>query len=467
MNAGLKTDYGTANLGVQLDNHGGFEGFNADFTGSQRGADKFGASQTVGFGYNKDTGYGITSRTSITYGSDWRNMDVSSATTSTYSFDKSGRFTGSTTDTKLSGSYNETRAGERKRKEEAAKVASLREQGLTDDEIRTELEREAAQRRNEMNMMEKAGDMIAGAWLSMNGTLGQWGRDVAGMVSEFGESLGNWFTGNGLTTNKEMAVNAAMKELGRQEAVSAALGAHEEFSKNYDVAVKGAMGEYDRMQVAYKAANNEMDRINAGYKQAYNYGWGAYVGECLKDSLSKGANGGYEASFHGTTFKLTDQVFNFAKMSVNQNSAGQIIDKLHPDSLVMFSNLVHEMDVSSITFSSLYRPNDPIHGEGRGIDITKITDSSGREAVYNGTNGDNSDYMGELRNWFGSQSNVTQVIDPWKIKLSPNAIAIDNEWQGYLKLYGEETLKSSKNELEMVKLHWQHRHHLHLTIKTR
>ncbi|MGV7929701.1 MAG: hypothetical protein AB2L13_12475 [Spirochaetota bacterium] len=204
MNAGLKTDYGTANLGVQLDNHGGFEGFNADFTGSQRGADKFGASQTVGFGYNKDTGYGITSRTSITYGSDWRNMDVSSATTSTYSFDKSGRFTGSTTDTKLSGSYNETRAGERKRKEEAAKVASLREQGLTDDEIRTELEREAAQRRNEMNMMEKAGDMLAGAWLSMNNTLGQWGRDVAGMVSEFGERVSNWAGDKGFNTDQEI-----------------------------------------------------------------------------------------------------------------------------------------------------------------------------------------------------------------------------------------------------------------------
>jgi len=132
-----------------------------------------------------------------------RNMDVSSATTSIYSFDKSGRFTGSTTDTKLSGSYNETRAGERKRKEEAAKVASLREQGLTDDEIRTELEREAAQRRNEMNMMEKAGDMIAGAWLSMNNTLGQWGRDVAAMVSEFGEKAGNFFAHGQFATDDE------------------------------------------------------------------------------------------------------------------------------------------------------------------------------------------------------------------------------------------------------------------------
>jgi len=441
--------YGSMRFGVQFDDHMGWKGADVSYTTKETAGKQFGGTQTFGLGYNEDSGYRLTASTNVKTAGGLR-----ANTTNSFSFDKDGTFSGAAIDASMRFTY--------------VNYQDMRERSKRTDEEMSAAEREAAERaREEMGWFDRAADMLSGAWLSMNGTLGQWEKDITKMISDFGESLGNWFTGDGFYTNNEMAVNAAMKELGRQEAVAAALGAHEEFSKNYDVAVKGAMGEYDRMQVAYKAANNEMDRINAGYKQAYNYGWGAYVGECLKDSLSKGANGGYEASFHGTTFKLTDQVFNFAKMSVNQNSAGQIIDKLHPDSLVMFSNLVHEMDVSSITFSSLYRPNDPIHGEGRGIDITKITDSSGREAVYNGTNGDNSDYMGELRNWFGSQSNVTQVIDPWKIKLSPNAIAIDNEWQGYLKLYGEETLKSSKNELEMVKLHWQHRHHLHLTIKTR
>ena len=37
-------------------------------------------TQSVGFGFNRDTGYSLTSGAHMTYGSDWRNMDVGAAT---------------------------------------------------------------------------------------------------------------------------------------------------------------------------------------------------------------------------------------------------------------------------------------------------------------------------------------------------------------------------------------------------
>jgi len=103
-----------------------------------------------------------------------------------------------------------------------------------------------------------------------------------------------------------MAVNAAMKELGRQEAVAAALGAYEEFSKNYDVAVKGAMGEYDRIQEAYKAASGEYDKLNAAITMAQNL------------MLNSQSNEGLMTNVSGKTVsevKQTDQNFNLGDIA--------------------------------------------------------------------------------------------------------------------------------------------------------
>ena len=121
-------------------------------------------------------------------------------------------------DTTVNASFNNERANSELRKQGDGKL---------DDEVR----REAEQRRDEMNMMEKAGDWLAGAWLSMNNTIGQWGRDVADMVSEFGERAMNWAGGEGFNTNTEIAVAAALAEYDRQS------------QREQDIAQSGALWE--------------------------------------------------------------------------------------------------------------------------------------------------------------------------------------------------------------------------------
>ncbi len=242
--------YGSMRFGMQFDDHMGWKGADVSYTTKETAGKQFGGTQTFGFGYNEDSGYRLTASTNVKTAGGLR-----ANTTNSFSFDKDGTFSGAAIDASMRFTY--------------VNYQDMRERSKRTDEEMSAAEREAAERaREEMGWFDRTADMLSGAWLSMNGTLWQWEKDITKMISDFGESLGNWFTGNGFYTNKEMAVNAAMKELGRQEAVAAALGAYEEFSKNYDVAVKGAMGEYDRIQEAYKAASGEYEKIQAAYGAA-------------------------------------------------------------------------------------------------------------------------------------------------------------------------------------------------------
>ena len=211
VHAGASTEHGQMNLGVQLDTHGKFQGYNVGVT-AKATAGKFSGSQSVGFGFNRDTGYSLTSGTHMTYGSDWRNMDVGANTNMTINFGRDGSFGGVVCDTTVNASFNNERANSELRKQGDGKL---------DDEVR----REAEQRRDEMNMMEKAGDWLAGAWLSMNNTLGQWGRDVADMVSDFGERAGNWAR-HGQFTTDDSAVIQRIRDIEVSQTVVQCHGCH-------------------------------------------------------------------------------------------------------------------------------------------------------------------------------------------------------------------------------------------------
>jgi len=440
-----------------------------------------------------------------------RNMDVSSATSSTYSFDKSGRFTGSTTDTKLSGSYNETRAGERKRKEEAAKVASLREQGLTDDEIRTELEREAAQRRNEMNMMEKAGDMIAGAWLSMNNTLGQWGRDVAGMVSEFGERTGNLFAHGQFATDSERtamlmqylsyqnnpilmasagdgsdyATQLAMQNLGERQQFMEKFGDVEDYQDiAMKIATEAAFGEYQKQTDMIDAQKywregqlkietydlwhqvsigkggeisvNDSDtakvynQISEGYKLATANAWGSYVKSQVIENLRGNGNNGYESVLHGAALVIPGHAWENARNA--NNSIQQVFEKMDPLAMNLISNMILENDISKIDFNGLYRPSDYPHNAGLGIDIREIVSSYGT-ATFNNENGENeNDFAYDISEWLKKQQHVNEVLTPWHLKPWWQDDFIDNRW---------------REGKDATGLGEGHRHHLHIGIKTK
>jgi hypothetical protein len=117
-----------------------------------------------------------------------------------------------------------------------------------------------------MNWMEKAGDMIAGAWLSMNNTLGQWGRDVAAMVSEFGERVSNWAGDRGFNTNTEIAVNWALLAAG------------------YDVPMMqmaaAGQGTTDTGMPAWGLPFAEMDRQNT--ENSVSFKLGSWIGEKVR-----------------------------------------------------------------------------------------------------------------------------------------------------------------------------------------
>jgi hypothetical protein len=247
--------YGSMRFGMQFDDHMGWKGADVSYTTKETAGKQFGGTQTFGFGYNEDSGYRLTASTNVKTAGGLR-----ANTTNSFSFDKDGTFSGAAIDASMRFTY--------------VNYQDMRERSKRTDEEMTAAEREAAERaREEMGWFDRAADMLSGAWLSMNGTLGQWEKDITKMISDFGESLGNWFTGDGFYTNNEMAVNAAMKELGRQEAVAAALGAYEEFSKNYDVAVKAASEEYNNIfseaMKGYDGYNQAVkiatDRILNGY----------------------------------------------------------------------------------------------------------------------------------------------------------------------------------------------------------
>ncbi len=231
---GKEGKYGSMRFGMQFDDHLGWEGADINYITAPSSGDYFSGTQRFAFGYNEDSGYSLSAGTNAK-----SETGLGTDTTNTFTFDRNGGLTGAGIDASMRYTYDNYR--------------DMREKSERTDKELTDAERADAERtREEMGWMERVEDMLSGAFLSMNNTIGQWGKDVADMVSDFGESLGNWASGDGFNTNKEVVVNAAMKELGRQEAVAAALGAYDEFSKNYDSAVKGAMGEYDRMQAAYE-----------------------------------------------------------------------------------------------------------------------------------------------------------------------------------------------------------------------
>ena len=511
VNAGLKTGYGTASLSVKLDNRAGFEGFNAEYTASKKEAGRFGGSQTFGFGYDKNTGYSIINRTGITYGSDWRNMDLNGTMSTTYSFDKSGRFTGSMTDTKFSSSYNDDRAAEQKRLEEASKAASFRERGLSEEEIRSELEREARQRRDEMGMMEKAGDMIAGAWLSMNNTLGQWGRDVAGKVREFGERTGNLFAHGQFAADSERtamlmqylsyqnnpilmasagdgsdyATQLAMQNLGERQQFMEKFGDVEDYKDiAMKIATEAASGEYQKQTDMIDAQKywregqlkietydlwhqvsigkggeisvNDSDtakvynQISEGYKLATANAWGSYVKSQVIENLRGNGNNGYESVLHGAALVIPGHAWENARNA--NTSIQQVFEKMDPLSMNLISNMILENDVSKIDFNGLYRPGDYPHNAGLGIDIREIVSSYGT-ATFNNENGENeNDFTMKISNWVKNQSYVYEVLTPWHLKYWNSNKWIDNNWR-----------KSSDPKKGWVP--YDHRNHMHIGIK--
>ncbi len=298
---GKEGKYGSMRFGMQFDDHLGWEGADINYITAPSSGDYFSGTQRFAFGYNEDSGYSLSAGTNAK-----SETGLGTDTTNTFTFDRNGGLTGAGIDASMRYTYDNYR--------------NMREKSERTDKELTDAERTAAERtREEMGWMERVEDMLSGAFLSMNNTIGQWGKDVADMVSDFGESLGNWASGDGFNTNKEVVVNAAMKELGRQEAVAAALGAYDEFSKNYDSAVKGAMGEYDRMQAAYEAASDEYDKIYSeaikgyeGYNQAVKIatdrifnGYTMNIDQLKSDVLALNQGGG-----NGLVDELNDAIKN-------------------------------------------------------------------------------------------------------------------------------------------------------------
>lgn len=438
-------------------------------------------------------------------------MDLNGTMSTTYSFDKSGRFTGSMTDTKFSSSYNDDRAAEQKRLEEASKAASFRERGLSEEEIRSELEREARQRRDEMGMMEKAGDMLAGAWLSMNNTLGQWGRDVAGKVREFGERAGNLFAHGQFAADSERtamlmqylsyqnnpilmasagdgsdyATQLAMQNLGERQQFMEKFGDVEDYKDiAMKIATEAASGEYQKQTDMIDAQKywregqlkietydlwhqvsigkggeisvNDSDtakvynQISEGYKLATANAWGSYVKSQVIENLRGNGNNGYESVLHGAALVIPGHAWENARNA--NTSIQQVFEKMDPLSMNLISNMILENDVSKIDFNGLYRPGDYPHNAGLGIDIREIVSSYGT-ATFNNENGENeNDFTMKISNWVKNQSYVYEVLTPWHLKYWNSNKWIDNNWR-----------KSSDPKKGWVP--YDHRNHMHIGIK--
>jgi len=362
----------------------------------------------------------------------------------------------------------------------------------------------------------KAGDMIAGAWLSMNGTLGQWGRDVAGMVSDFGEQIGNLFSGDGFKTDGEieavqwalmtagldgnsiqlatndggwnvkgnmskeeiynLEVAKALKALGLNNVPETTAFDRNHIEKTEELITEGKYtGKYNVSEynkdgtVAYQYVNTTFDtkgitydtivKLTGGdgdFSQAdmewYALSQGAKLDAYMNLKQVNGNN--YETTLNGAKLSIPADAWESARNS--GYSMDQVMERMDPSSMGLLFNLIEENDVASMKFSSLFRPNEYAHGDGLGLDITEITSKSKISAVFNNeVGGVENNYTKQIREWFGEQSNVKEILSPWKMKWG-NSGWISNNWQQntWRRFYDK------NKETEFI-----HRNHLHVTVK--
>ncbi|MGV7929679.1 MAG: hypothetical protein AB2L13_12360 [Spirochaetota bacterium] len=194
--------YGSMRFGMQFDDHMGWKGANVNYTTPASGDKYFSGTQSFGFGYNKDSGYSLSTGTTVNTAA-----GLGTNTTNTFMFDKGGTFSGATLDTSMRYSYDNYK--------------DMREKSEQVDREMTETERSDAQRKSEdLSLWDRLDLAASGMWESMKGSLsGGWEGVMASLtgawddITKLPERITNWVGDNGFTTNREVAVNAAMKEL--------------------------------------------------------------------------------------------------------------------------------------------------------------------------------------------------------------------------------------------------------------
>ena len=212
--------YGSMRFGMQFDDHMGWKGANVNYTTPASGDKYFSGTQSFGFGYNKDSGYSLSTGTTVNTAA-----GLGTNTTNTFMFDKGGTFSGATLDTSMRYSYDNYK--------------DMREKSEQVDREMTETERSDAQRKSEdLSLWDRLDLAASGMWESMKGSLsGGWEGVMASLtgawddITKLPERITNWVGDNGFTTNREVAVNAAMKEYDRQT------------QRERDIAQSGALWE--------------------------------------------------------------------------------------------------------------------------------------------------------------------------------------------------------------------------------
>jgi hypothetical protein len=182
------------------------------------------------------------------------------------------------------------------------------------------------------------------------------------------------------------------------------------------------------------------------------------VGEFYKEQMQNLKREGdyYVVEIEGVKYKFN--IYNFdgpAYHNSDNTNIIEAIDNLSANSAEFLIDKTRGMNLDTVEINSLWRGAGNPHNAGRGIDIGSVSRDGVTVYFNNSTVGTQSDAAMALRQdvftGFRNDDRVGQVFDPWRIYKSANNIDRMNQWM---------TIPNMDNGID-----YQHRHHLHITIK--
>lgn len=158
----------------------------------------------------------------------------------------------------------------------------------------------------------------------------------------------------------------------------------------------------------------------------------------------------YHIDLKGTKYIVRSESWSSAR--AEGISFETMLSRIMPKTFWYLYVLATQNNLVEIDVTSLYRPNASIHTIGIAVDIGYVKTQDGAIILYNNESRTIPEPKAEtkLRKWAWNSGLINQYIGPWYHR---GVLGLGQGW--------------IKNQLRKnVGIEWDHRHHLHITVKT-